>query len=245
MLRPAALLNLVRHYVIPLPVESESGGTRTVKAVARHQQYRAAEKAVRKLLTGRTRGGPVLEDERGGIIWHTQGSGKSLTMAFLVRRIHLHHRLSEFTVVVVTDRTQLQTQLSKTLKLSESDVETAETRTQMEGLLRDGGRRVVFAMIQKYGAGLGFAAEGGTDGDDRDLTGEYADAEQARKQPRGQAGDEAAFEPPLGASPSATALPTSSSWSTKPTARTPACCTGPCAKRSPMRRRSDSLVRPS
>ncbi|MGW7364148.1 type I restriction endonuclease subunit R [Streptomyces sp. NPDC054841] len=192
VLRPAALLNVVRHYVIPLPVETDSGGTRTVKAVARHQQYRAAEKAVRKLLTGRTRGSPVLEDERGGVIWHTQGSGKSLTMTFLVRRIHLHHRLSEFTVVVVTDRTQLQDQLSKTLKLSESDVETAETATQMEGLLRDGGRRVVFAMIQKYGAGgFAFAAEADGDGDDRDLAGEYEDAERSRR------GRRAAALPPV------------------------------------------------
>ncbi|WP_405756164.1 type I restriction endonuclease subunit R [Streptomyces sp. NBC_00073] len=191
VLRPAALLNLVRHYVIPLPVESESGGTRTVKAVARHQQYRAAEKAVQKLRNGRCRGLLVPDDERGGIIWHTQGSGKSLTMAFLVRRIHLHHDLSEFTVVVVTDRTQLQTQLAKTLRLSESDVETAETRTQMEGLLRDGGRRVVFAMIQKYGTGLNFAGDGdgdgSGDGDGRDLAEEYADAERARKQPKPKA----------------------------------------------------------
>ncbi|WP_406738458.1 type I restriction endonuclease [Streptomyces sp. NBC_00853] len=185
VLRPAALLTFVRHYVIPLPVETEAGGTRTVKAAARHQQYRAGEKAVRKLLTGRPRGALVAEDERGGVIWHTQGSGKSLTMTFLVRRIHLHHRLSEFTVVVVTDRTQLQDQLSRTLKLSESDVETAETRTQMEGLLRDGGRRVVFAMIQKYGTGGAFAADGGDgDGDDRNLAGEYEAAERVRKEHR-------------------------------------------------------------
>lgn len=186
VLRPAALLNFVRHYVIPLPVETDSGAVRTVKVVARHQQYRATEKAVRKLLTGRSRGGPVLDDERGGVIWHTQGSGKSLTMTFLVRRVHLHPRLSEFTVVIVTDRTQLQDQLSETLKLSESDVETAETRTQMEGLLRDGGRRVVFAMIQKYGGGFTFAAEaaGDGDGDDRDLAGEYQAAERARKDKR-------------------------------------------------------------
>lgn len=185
VLRPAALLNFVRHYLIPLPVKTESGGTRTIKAMARHQQYRAAEKAVDRLLTGRSRGALVPEDERGGVIWHTQGSGKSLTMTFLVRRIHLHPRLSEFMVVVVTDRTQLQDQLSATLKLSESDVETAETRTQMEGLLRDGGPRVVFAMIQKYGGGFTFAAEAGGDGDDRDLAGEYAEAERARE--RGEA----------------------------------------------------------
>ncbi|MGV9989857.1 type I restriction endonuclease subunit R [Streptomyces sp. NPDC003374] len=174
VLRPAALLNVVRHYVIPMTVESDAdgGAVRTVKAVARHQQYRAAEKAVRRLLTGRARAGRDTEDERGGVIWHTQGSGKSLTMTFLVRRVHLHPRLSEFMVVVVTDRIQLQTQLSRTLKLSESDVETAKTRTQMEGLLRDGGRRVVFGMIQKYGTGFTFAGDAEGSADDRDLTGE-------------------------------------------------------------------------
>lgn len=187
VLRPAALLNVVRHYVVPLPVETESGGTRTVKIVARHQQYRAAEKAVRKLLTSRPRGGMVLDDERGGVIWHTQGSGKSLTMTFLARRIHLHHRLSEFTIVVVTDRTQLQDQLSKTLQLSESDVVTARTRTQMEGLLRDGGRRVIFAMIQKYGPGFTFAAEAEGAADDRDLATEYKAAERARREQRAEA----------------------------------------------------------
>ncbi|CAM5409140.1 DEAD/DEAH box helicase family protein [Streptomyces viridifaciens] len=191
VLRPAALLNVVRHYVIPLPVETESGATRTVKAVARHQQYRATEKSVHRLLTGRTRGGSVADDERGGIIWHTQGSGKSLTMTFLVRRIHLHHRLSEFMVVVVTDRTQLQDQLSKTLKLSESDVETAATRPEMEGLLRDGGRRVVFAMIQKYGTGFTFAAEATGDEDDRDLAEEYQEAERVG------AGRQADTQPPV------------------------------------------------
>ncbi|MGS2642476.1 type I restriction endonuclease subunit R [Streptosporangium sp. G12] len=182
VLRPAALLNVVRHYVIPFPVENESGGPRTVKIVARHQQYRAAEEAVRRLRTGRVRSGLRDADERGGVIWHTQGSGKSLTMTFLVRRIHLHHELSEFMVVVVTDRTQLQDQLSRTLRLSESDVQTAKTRAQMEGLLRDGGRRVVFAMIQKYGSGLAFAAEAAEDDDDRDLVEEYEAAEQARRE---------------------------------------------------------------
>jgi type I restriction enzyme R subunit len=73
-------------------------------------------------------------------------------MTFLVRRVHLHYRLGEFTVVVVTDRTQLQDQLSETLKLSRSDVVNAETCKQMEGLLRDGGQRVVFATIQRLAA---------------------------------------------------------------------------------------------
>ncbi|MGK5446858.1 type I restriction endonuclease subunit R [Streptomyces radiopugnans] len=186
VLRPAALLNIVRHYVVPLPVETDGGAVRTVKTVCRHQQYRAAEKAVRRLLTGRARDEGVPEDERGGVIWHTQGSGKSLTMAFLVRRIHLHPRLSRFLVLVVTDRTQLQEQLARSMRLSQSDVVTAETRTQVEGLLRDGGRRVVFAMIQKYGGGTGsgglaFVGDAETDGDDRSLAEEYEAAEKKRK----------------------------------------------------------------
>ncbi|GHH32748.1 type I restriction endonuclease subunit R [Streptomyces candidus] len=197
VLRPAALLNVVRHYIIPLPVETSTGASRTVKVVARHQQYRAAEKAVRKLLTGRVRGGAVEEDERGGVIWHTQGSGKSLTMTFLVRRVHLHHLLSEFTVVVVTDRTQLQDQLSATLRLSESDVETAETGTQMEGLLSEGGRRVVFAMIQKYGRGFAFTGDAKEGGDERDLAGEYREAESARKSKEQGRGKQAESEPPV------------------------------------------------
>ena len=185
VLRPDALLRVVRHYIVPMTVPTEAGGARTVKAVARHQQYRAAEKAVRKLLTGKTRGGAVLDDERGGVIWHTQGSGKSLTMTFLVRRMHLHHRLSEFMVVVVTDRTQLQRQLAETLRLSESEVETAKNAAQMEGLLRDGGRRVVFAMIQKYGTGgFTFAAEPEEDGDERNFAAEYEEAEKSRRERR-------------------------------------------------------------
>ncbi|WP_235489445.1 type I restriction endonuclease subunit R [Streptomyces roseoverticillatus] len=186
VLRRSGLLNIVRHYVIPLPVETESGAVRTVKAVCRHQQYRAAEKAVRRLLTGRARSATVPDDERGGVIWHTQGSGKSLTMTFLVRRVHLHPELNQFLVLVVTDRTQLQEQLAKSLKLSESDTVTAETRTQVQGLLRDGGRRVVFAMIQKYGSGSGggtltFAGDAERDDDDRSLAEEYETAEKERK----------------------------------------------------------------
>ncbi|RKN10133.1 type I restriction endonuclease subunit R [Streptomyces radicis] len=195
VLRPAALLTIVRHYVIPLPIETESGGTRTIMAVARHQQYRATEKALRRLLTGRQRGDAVPEDERGGIVWHTQGSGKSLTMTFLVRRIHLHHQLSEFMVVIVTDRTQLQKQLEATLKLSESEVVTAKRQAQMEALLRDGGRRVVFGMIQKYGAGGGvaFAGETESEADDRDLAREYRDAVRTRM----RGATEAEEQPPV------------------------------------------------
>jgi type I restriction enzyme R subunit len=66
---------------------------RTVKVVARYQQYRAVHRAIERLSTGRTRAQDGESDRRGGIIWHTQGSGKSLTMVFLVRAMRTHQAL--------------------------------------------------------------------------------------------------------------------------------------------------------
>ena len=80
MLRPAHLLDLVRHFTL----FAQDGG-RTVKLVARYQQYRAVREATARLRTGATRLQDGVQDRRGGIVWHTQGSGKSLTMVFLVR----------------------------------------------------------------------------------------------------------------------------------------------------------------
>ena len=67
---------------------------------------------------GRTEEQGAERDERGGIIWHTQGSGKSLSMVFLVRKMRMMPRLNRFKVVVVTDRTDLEDQLRETAQLS-------------------------------------------------------------------------------------------------------------------------------
>ncbi|MES4905740.1 MULTISPECIES: type I restriction endonuclease [unclassified Streptomyces] len=158
VLKPENLLNIIRHYVFELPLKVKEGEpAKTVKAVCRHQQYRAVEKMVHKLRTGRTRlDAGAEDDERGGVVWHTQGSGKSLTMAFLSRRLHmsLDPELNRFTLLVVTDRTQLQDQLSAAVRVSGSDIGVATSQADLEGRLeragRDGGRAVIFAMIQKY-----------------------------------------------------------------------------------------------
>ena len=99
MLRPAHLLDIVRHFTLFM----ESGG-RTVKLVCRYQQFRAVQLAIQRMLTGKTRARDGEQDRRGGIIWHTQGSGKSLTMVFLIRKMRSDPRLRRFKVVVVTDR---------------------------------------------------------------------------------------------------------------------------------------------
>src|SRR6266571_737712 len=113
MLRPAHLLDLIRNFTVFQQVDGK-----TRKVVARYQQFRAIHKAVGRLQEGRTKSRGAERDQRGGIIWHTQGSGKSLSMIFLVRKMRMMPRLNRYKIVVVTDRTDLQKQLGETAQLS-------------------------------------------------------------------------------------------------------------------------------
>ena len=145
MLAPERLLDLVRHFTLFMPVDA-----RTVKVVARYQQYRAVHRALERLTTGATRAEDGESDRRGGIVWHTQGSGKSLTMVFLVRAMRTPPDLGRFKVVVVTDRTDLQRQLSETAALTGESVLTATSVAKVKELLSTPGKALIFAMIQKY-----------------------------------------------------------------------------------------------
>lgn len=153
MLRPAHLLDLIRNFSVFQQVDGK-----TRKVVARYQQFRAIHKAVFKLSEGRTKTQGAERDERGGIVWHTQGSGKSLSMVFLVRKMRMMPRLNRFKVVVVTDRTDLQDQLGATAQLSgeavrptDEDLKTRESATaRTQRLLSDRTPDIVMAMLQKY-----------------------------------------------------------------------------------------------
>jgi type I restriction enzyme R subunit len=102
MLRPTHLLDLVRNFTVFQQVDGK-----TRKVMARYQQFRGIHKAVAQLQEGRTHAQGAVRDERGGIIWHTQGSGKSLSMVFLVRKMRMTPRLKRFKIVVVTDTVAL------------------------------------------------------------------------------------------------------------------------------------------
>lgn len=145
MLRPEHLLDLIRHFT--LFVENEG---RTTKIVARYQQFRAVHAALQRLQAGATRRQDGEHDRRGGIIWHTQGSGKSLTMVFLVRKMRSTPQLRRFKVVVVTDRKDLQKQLSDTAALVGETIKIARKTASLKKLLTQRGPGLVFAMIQKY-----------------------------------------------------------------------------------------------
>lgn len=145
MLQPARLLDILRNFTL-----YQNSGGRTIKIVARYQQYRAVHKAIARLQTGATRRQQGEADQRGGIIWHTQGSGKSLTMVFLVRVMRTLPNLRRFKVVVVTDRTDLEKQLSDTAALTGEPLQKATSVARLQELLRQPGAGLVFGMIQKY-----------------------------------------------------------------------------------------------
>ena len=145
MLRPETLLDIVRNFI----VFDDADGT-TIKIVPRYQQYRAVDRALERLSTGAMRLQHGESDGRGGVIWHTQGSGKSLTMVFLVRKMRTMPRLRRFKVVMVTDRIDLEKQLSGTAALTGETLRKAKSTAKLKEILREPGSDLVFATIQKY-----------------------------------------------------------------------------------------------
>ena len=145
MLVPERLLDIVRHFTLFI----ETGSGRTTKIVGRYQQYRGVQRAMQRLLTGETRSADGHVDRRGGIIWHTQGSGKSLTMVFLIRAMRSHADLRKFKIVLVTDRIDLQKQLSDTAALANETIHVSKNTADLKELLHRPGPGVVMTTIQK------------------------------------------------------------------------------------------------
>ena len=140
LLAPATLLDVLRDYVI---YEPERG--RTVKKLPRYQQYRAVRAAVERLQSGSK------PEERGGVVWHTQGSGKSLTMLWLATKLRREPRLASSTIVVVTDRTQLDRQIANTFERCGFPApEQAASARDLRRLLTTGVGRTVMTTIQKF-----------------------------------------------------------------------------------------------
>ncbi len=145
LLAPAALLDVLRDYVV---YEPERG--RVVKKLPRYQQRRAVGSALGRILSGRR------PEERGGVVWHTQGSGKSLTMLWLATKVRREPRLANATIVVVTDRNQLDRQIANTFERCGFPApEQASSARELRRLLTGGGGRTVMTTIQKFEDALG------------------------------------------------------------------------------------------
>jgi type I restriction enzyme R subunit len=155
-------LDLVRHFI----VFEDLGGGALAKKMAGYHQFHAVNVAVEETLraarvpetpgpdeTERRLGGDP-GDRRVGVVWHTQGSGKSLTMAFYAGRVILHPAMENPTIVVLTDRNDLDDQLFGTFArchdLLRQEPVRVESRADLRERLRVAAGGVVFTTIQKF-----------------------------------------------------------------------------------------------
>jgi len=143
MLNKKVLLDLIRHFVV-----FEKEPSKISKKIAAYHQYHAVNKAVDATLKASDKKG----DKRCGVVWHTQGSGKSLIMAYYTGKLVL--KMDNPTIVVLTDRNDLDDQLYGTFcgckeLLRQSPVQ-AETRDELKKYLKVAAGGVVFTTIQKF-----------------------------------------------------------------------------------------------
>jgi type I restriction enzyme R subunit len=152
MLNPVTLLDLVRNFIVYEKSKKEDKDgivtIETVKKLAAYHQYYAVNKAVNRTLKASSEDG----DKKGGVVWHTQGSGKSLSMVFYTGKIVLS--LNNPTVLVITDRNDLDDQLFDTFASSQSLLRQepiqADDRDHLKKLLKVASGGVIFTTIQKF-----------------------------------------------------------------------------------------------
>lgn len=140
------LLDLIRHFVVFESSDKDDG--LIDKKIPGYHQYFAVNKAIESTLAAKNK------DRRAGIVWHTQGSGKSLTMAFYTGKLVAHPAMQNPTIVVLTDRNDLDEQLYGTFcrceALFRQTPQQAESRSNLQQLLDRQAGGVIFTTIQKF-----------------------------------------------------------------------------------------------
>lgn len=134
--RPERLLEIVYRYTL-----FDMGE----KKVARYQQYFGTEKLLKRLHKFDKDG-----RRKGGVVWHTQGSGKSLTMVFLAKSIALLRTMPNHKILLVTDRLDLDDQLQKTFKSCGRELEHANSGRELVGFLTSRSSRIIATTIGKF-----------------------------------------------------------------------------------------------
>ncbi|HHH28451.1 MAG TPA: HsdR family type I site-specific deoxyribonuclease, partial [Polyangiaceae bacterium] len=143
-LKPAHLLDFLQHFVV---FETRKG--KTTKKIARYQQFEAVNEIVDRTVS--LAGKPALSQDRTGLIWHTQGSGKSLTMIFAGQKLRRHPALDNPTVLIVVDRRDLKTQLSDDFDACDyPNVEKALGVEDLKRKLRSDWRGTLVTTIQSF-----------------------------------------------------------------------------------------------
>lgn len=138
-------LDMIRHFIV-----FEVDGDKITKKMAGYHQFHAVNKAVDCTLSASSPKG----DRRVGVVWHTQGSGKSLTMAFYAGKVIRHPKMQNPTLVIITDRNDLDDQLFGTFsachELLEQKPVQADDRIDLQEKLKVASGGVVFTTLQKF-----------------------------------------------------------------------------------------------
>lgn len=144
MLRPNVVLDIMQNFTLFATDKKH----RRIKIICRYQQYETTNKIISRVVKGYP---------KKGLIWHFQGSGKSLLMVFAALKLRMHHKLGNPTVMIVVDRIDLDTQITATFNASDvPNMVGVATRQELQTLLGQDVRKVLITTIHK------FAEAGGT-----------------------------------------------------------------------------------
>jgi type I restriction enzyme R subunit len=136
--RPERLLELTRNFTV---------FDNNTRKIARYQQYFGVKRMMNRVRQTDEEG-----IRKGGVIWHTQGSGKSITMVFMSKNLAVADDISSQRIILVTDRTDLDDQLKKTFKSCGKDITQAKTGTHLAELIKDPGVENISTIINKFNA---------------------------------------------------------------------------------------------
>jgi len=138
LLNPSRLLDILRNFSL----FSTNKKKQRMKTICRFQQYEGANKIVERVIDGNI---------KKGLIWHFQGSGKSLLMVFAAQKLRRSPQLKSPTVVVLVDRTDLDTQIAGTFNAADvPNVVSTESISELQTLLERDTRKIIISMIHKF-----------------------------------------------------------------------------------------------
>ncbi|MDQ3747670.1 MAG: HsdR family type I site-specific deoxyribonuclease [Acidobacteriota bacterium] len=143
LLQPSIVLDILHHFTVYATDKQH----RKIKVIPRFQQYHTVNQIVGRVVEGRI---------KKGLIWHFQGSGKSLLMVFAASKLRFHPALQNPTVLIVVDRIDLDTQITATFNAADvPNTVPAATRADLERLLKRDARKVIITTIHRFGEAEG------------------------------------------------------------------------------------------
>ena len=138
LLKPSTLLDILQYY----SVYGTNSSKKKIKVICRYQQYEGANAIVERVLEGRI---------KKGLIWHFQGSGKSLLMLFAAKKLRRQVELGNPTVLIVVDRTDLDSQITKEFGSADvSNFVATDSIKELTTLLEQDTRKIILTMIHKF-----------------------------------------------------------------------------------------------